>query len=71
MNTKQAITSSIMRRGFTKAQANIIYRVYVNTKAIKIDVVSGGWSFAHGAFYEKAVMQTALDRCSEFGVNHA
>jgi hypothetical protein len=48
-------------RGFTPVQAEKILRVYRKAKAIKIDPVTGQFTFTHGDFAETDVLRRAAE----------
>lgn len=48
--------------GFNKEEAEHILQVYKKAKVIKLNIAMGRYDFKHGAFFNKEVMQKALDQ---------
>jgi len=46
--------------GFTQEQADEILRVYRMVKAVRYDASMGKYNLTHGAFWERAPMENAL-----------
>ena len=62
MRTRDRVIESIVDQfGFNREQANHIYLVMVKNKALLPDRVNGGWSLSHGAYWDKRVMNNALN----------
>lgn len=53
---------SVMDRGFTRAEALHIFRVYKKLRAIRLDGVGGRWSVKHGALWDADVLRRALEQ---------
>ena len=60
-NATDVFIDLVMESGFTNAEATKIYNVYLKAKAIKLHVNIGRYTVAHGAFWNKNVMQRALE----------
>ena len=61
MNVKQRFTESLKRNfGFTDAECEKIYSVYLRERILKIDCVTGQYSLAHGEFFEREVLERAI-----------
>jgi hypothetical protein len=47
--------------GFSSFEANRIYDVYYRNKLVKVDSVNGSFELTDGRFWDKDVMQRAID----------
>lgn len=60
VNAENRFIEFAMEKGFSRSQAEHILKVYRKEKAIRIDPIGGQFSFMHGGFAEKDVMERAL-----------
>lgn len=47
--------------GITVDEAEKVFALYRRTKAIKLDTWNGRYNVSHGAFWDRAVIQRAID----------
>lgn len=63
---KRFIDSVIDQFGFTQKEAEIILVVFKKVKAVKISHHIGQFTLTHGAFWDREVMQRAIDNKDQF-----
>ena len=57
--------------GFTEREAETILNMYRKAKAVRLDWAMGRYSLTHGAFWERAPMERALELAKEDGLQKA
>ena len=61
MTVKDSFTNAVMEQfGYSRQEAERIYRVFLDVKALVFGHGGNGYSLAHGAFWDKDVMDRAL-----------
>jgi hypothetical protein len=62
-NAETSFINDVMEQfNFTEKEATKILQVYKKVKAVKIDPLGGRAILSHGAFWDKEVMQRALNQ---------
>jgi len=59
------IAAAIDQFGITQEEGEVLLRVFVKAKAVKLDPIGGVYRLTHGAFWEKAVVERALEEGSK------
>lgn len=61
MNTKERFTTAVQEQfSFTPAEANRIYAIYTKERVLILGHGGSGFSLAHGAFWDRSIMENAL-----------
>ena len=70
MNTRDSFIRCVIEQfGFAKVDAVIIYNIFIQEKVLKVDKQTGGFTLTHGAYWDKDVMNNALDMAIDYEVN--
>lgn len=61
VNAENNFIEGVMERGFTLEEAAKVLREYRKLKVVKLDAVNGVYKVKHGAYWDKDVLQKAVE----------